>query len=212
VAPIASASPAATTETLPDAPPETTGPAPRSDRPVSVPDGRIPIVGVDGVHYFHVRGGTHEQLTRHLRAQVRRFCGRGDVLACVRPREWQFAVQTSGDAGSVDCRISGVTVLTSYLAHVPRWVAPRRVPAPLAWWWRQVARRIAWEQAQVAQIYRDYVAALSPAVVGLSCSRFDAALRSWNDALDEDLAAFERTQAPRRQQVLRAWLREASRA
>ena len=198
-------------DTFGDGPP----PTPRTSAPearagnVPVPDGRVPVPGASHVHHFHVRGESLDQLMRSVTRQARRFCGSGGSMACVVPDAWRFNTQTEQDPDTGSCTITGLDATVGYVAHIPRWTAPRRVPASLAWWWRQVVTRAGWQQAQHVRILEDHLAMLQDEVVGQPCSEFDRLLDEWNASLDGAQAAFARRDDPRQEQASREWLRQA---
>lgn len=190
-------------------------PTPRTSAPganagnADVPDGRVAVPGASRVHYFHVRGASLDQLMRSVTRQARQFCGSGDSIACVVPQAWRFNTQTQLDPDTGSCTIAGLDATVGYVAHIPRWTAPRRVPASLAWWWRQVVTRAGWQQVQHVRILEDHLAVLHDEVVGQPCSEFDRLLDEWNASLDQAQAAFARLDDPRQEQASQEWLRQA---
>lgn len=207
--PAASALPSAGPEELfTGPPPEPRSAAPRSGRS-RVPDGKVPIPGASRVHYFRVTGATYEQLMRSVNRKVRRFCGRGATLACVVPRDWRFTTQTMQDPETGACTISGLDASVSYLAHFPRWTEPSRVPAPLAWWWRQSAFRAGWRQTQHVRILEEHLARLQGQVVGQPCAAFDGILDSWVAELERAQAELAALDDPLQEQAMAEWLRQA---
>lgn len=208
-APDASALPSAVPgELYTDQPPEPTTTPPRSGRD-SVPDGKVPVPGASKVRYFRVRGETYDQLMRSIAKKTRRFCGRRGMIACVVPRDWRFTTQTMQDPETGACTIAALNASVGYLAHIPRWMEPSRVPAPLAWWWRQVATRAGWRQAQHVGILEEHLATLQDQVVGQPCSAFDGILDAWVADLEQAQADFAARDDPLQEQALARWLREA---
>lgn len=190
-------------------------PTPKTPAPGSragnehVPDGRVPVPGASHVHYFHVRGASLDQLMRSVTRQARRFCGSSESIACVVPQAWRFNAQTEQDPDTGSCTIAGLDATVGYVAHIPRWTSPDRVPASLAWWWRQVVTRAGWQQVQHVHILEDHLAMLHDQVVGQPCSEFDRLLDDWNASLGEAQAAFARLDDPRQEQASQEWLRRA---
>jgi hypothetical protein len=141
--------------------------------------------------------------------QARRFCARRGVIACVLPRDWRFTTQTIQDPETGACTISDVGASVGYVAHIPRWTAPSRVPAPLGWWWQQVVIREGWRQTQHVHILEDHLAQLPDQVVGQPCSAFERILADWNASLEQAQAEFARRDDPLRERDLATWLRKA---
>jgi hypothetical protein len=210
LAPNLGASPAPSAWPTPPGSVDARGPGPDAGL-TRVPDGRIPVPGADRVHHFRVKGATQDELTRSIARQVRKFCRTRDVMACVEPRGWRFVAQTAQDPDTGTCTITGVIPSVSLVAHVPRWTAPDRVNAALAWWWRKLAIRTQWFEAQHVAILQEHIAKLPGEVVGRPCSEFDPIVTEWTRALEQARDAFNAVDAPRRGQASRLWLRQAYR-
>jgi predicted secreted Zn-dependent protease len=174
-----------------------------------VPDGKVPVPGAARVRYFRVSGETYDQLMSSIGKKTRRFCGRRGAIACVVPLDWRFTTQTMVDPETGACTISGLDASVGYLAHIPRWMEPSRVSAPLAWWWRQVAIRAGWRQAQHVRILEEHLATLQDQVVGRACSDFDGILDAWVTELERAQAVFAARDDPLQAQAFARWLREA---
>jgi hypothetical protein len=191
-----------------DVPPEPATTAPRSGRS-SVPDGKVPVPGAAKVRYFRVAGETYDELMRSIGKKTRRFCGRRGMIACVVPLDWRFTTQTTQDPETGACSISGLNASVGYLAHIPRWMEPDRVSAPLAWWWRQVAIRAGWRQTQHVRILEEHLATLQDQVVGQPCAAFDGILDAWVAELEQAQADFAARDDALQEQAIARWLREA---
>jgi predicted secreted Zn-dependent protease len=97
----------------------------------------------------------------------------------------------------------------TYIAHIPRWTSPRRVPTYMAWWWRKDAARTGWHEAQHVKISKRYQRQLRARVRGIPCERFGAVARRWSRSLARAQAAFDRRDYPRGAAASQRWWREA---
>lgn len=170
---------------------------------------RAPVPGASRVHYFAVKGKTPKQLIRSVGRQASKYCG-AHAAACMETRGAKRVKATYvQDPSTGSCTITSVKMPLTYVAHMPRWTAPSRVPAYMAWWWKQNTARIGWHEAQHVKIAKRYEAKLPKMVVGKPCSKYSRITKRWFKSLVAAQNAFDRLDYPRGDRASDRWWRRA---
>lgn len=178
--------------------------------PAADPGDLVPLpdieVAVDGarIEYFDVEGSTSGELLESIAFGGVRACGEidyewheGDArpAACAVSRFPGFedgireGRDDDGDCVIVEADIDGRSTI-----HVPRWVAPERVPEALVAWWRDVVEFIRVHEAVHVEISRDAVGRLERALDGADCDDAGTIIGEWAGDLQAAQAAFDRTE------------------
>jgi predicted secreted Zn-dependent protease len=210
--PTPSASPRPQPIPRPRANPHSPGTAEPVPGVTEVPAIEAGVHGADSIRYLPITGTTPSRLMRSATRQGASHCGehaRG-VIACVMTRPW-LRPSYARDPATGSCTITRVETALLAVAYIPRWTAPRRVPAYLAWWWRRMAPRIGWHEAQHVRIATQHIARFPHLVVGRSCARYGRVARRWTRQLSAAQHAFDLRDYPRLASASRSWLAEGHR-
>lgn len=202
------ATPAPTPEPTPEPLPTPKPGAEARAKKSKVPRVRAGVPGATRVQYFNVRGTSPSELLRDMKRQARKVCGQRGPIACVTSRP-NFRPRVVQDPATGSCRVTGVQRNLVTVAHIPRWTAPRRVPAYMAWWWKKLAKRIAWHEAQHVKIAKKHVNRFPRMVVGQPCSAIGPQVQRWSAAHQRAQNAFDRLDYPRTDRASARWLSEA---
>jgi predicted secreted Zn-dependent protease len=144
--------------------------------------------------------------------QAARYCGGHGrrAIACVVIRP-SFTPGYAQDPATGSCTITDVDTDLLASAFIPRWTAPRRVPAYLAWWWRKVVARLGWHEAQHIRIATQHLARFTRLVTGKPCARYGRLARQWSRDLSTAQQAFDQRDYVRLARASAAWLEQAER-
>lgn len=168
---------------------------------VALPDIEVEVAGAR-IEYFDVEGSTALQLVESVAFGGVRACGEidyewheGDArpAACAISRfpDFEDGIREGRDADG-DCVITDVAIEGRYTIHMPRWVAPDRVPRALLAWWREVVEYIRVHEAEHVRISRDAVDALEADLDGEPCDEAGDIIAGWAADLRAAQAAFDR--------------------
>jgi predicted secreted Zn-dependent protease len=182
---------------LPDEPPNTAGGM------AGLPTLSIKVSGVQ-IKYFPIEGDTLHELDVSLANGGVRACGvinyewhEGDdrpaACAVTGFGDVEAAIeQRTNSAGR--CTITESNIKARFTIHFPRWNAPKRVPARLLAWWRDVVVFIRDHEATHIRISRDYVKKLNARLRGAACREADAIITKWAKQLNSAQEEFDRVE------------------
>ena len=199
--------PAATERPTPRSTPQEVA-RPRTEM-TRVPNSSASVPGATRVHYFPARGSNPSQVTRSAVTGAANYCRSHRAFACVQT-VLRFRVRDSFSPFTGSCYITSAKPALVTVAHMPRWVAPSRVPKAWVWWWRKDIARVAWHEAQHIKIAKQAMARFPRMVVGRPCSSYARYYRNWSRALDRAQDAFDQRDYPRGGAASSRWMREAS--
>lgn len=182
-----------------DAPPNTAGGL------ANLPSISVKVDGAEIV-YFEIVGDTVAELAASLANGGVQSCGainyewnRGDdrpaACAVTAFPNIEDAIDQRITAGG--CTISKSTIRAKLAIHMPRWVAPKRVPKRLLAWWRNVVEFIRDHEAGHVVISRDHVERLNRRLVGEDCDDADSIIGTWAKALSSAHEEFDRVEYSR---------------
>ncbi len=180
-----------------DEPPNTAGGL------ADLPSLSVKVTGAE-VSYFEIDGDTVNELASSLADGGVQACGainyewnRGDdrPAACAVtsfPNVLDAIDQRLESNG--DCTIAKATVRARFTIHFPRWVAPKRVPARLLAWWRDVVEFIRDHEAGHVVISRDHVKRLNANLIGEECADADSIIGRWAKGLSAAHEEYDRVE------------------
>lgn len=182
----------------PDQPPNTAGGV------ASLPSITVKVSGVQVIH-FPIEGDTVDELDRSLARGGVRACGEinyewheGDTrpVACAITEfnDLADAIGRRTDPSSGVCTISRAEVKPSFVIHMPRWTAPKRVPKRLLAWWREVVVFIRDHEAEHVRISRVHVKRLNAELLGANCRAATRIIREWAAKLSRAQEEFDRVE------------------
>ena len=179
-----------------DAPPNTAGGL------ANLPLISVKVTGAEIV-YFEIQGDTVAELGATLANGGVQSCGainyewnRGDdrPAACA-------VTAFPGIEDAIDqrvtadgCTISKATIRAKLTIHMPRWIAPKRVPKRLLTWWREVVEFIRDHEAGHVVISRDHVDQLNKRLVGEDCDDADSIIGAWAKGLSNAHENYDRVE------------------
>lgn len=178
-----------------DEPPNTAGGM------ADLPSLSVKVTGAE-VSYFEIDGDTVNELASSLADGGVQACGainyewnRGDdrPAACAVtsfPNVLDAIDQRLESNG--DCTIAKATVRARFTIHFPRWVAPKRVPARLLAWWRDVVEFIRDHEAGHVVISRDHVKRLNANLIGEDCEDAESIIGRWAKGLSAAHEEYDR--------------------
>lgn len=180
----------------------TDAPVPGSDGLVALPTISVAVPASE-IDYFAVRGDSVDELVGAVARGGVSACGeidyewyRGDARpsACTQTNfsDLTGSIQTASNSSTGACRITSSKVAVTFTIHMPRWTDPKRVPAPLLAWWRDIVTFIRDHEAGHARISRDYVKQLNAKLDGAICSSVNAIVRKWAGQLSAAQEAYDR--------------------
>jgi predicted secreted Zn-dependent protease len=177
-----------------DAPPNTAGGL------ANLPAISVKVNGAEIV-YFEIEGDTVAELAASLANGGVQSCGainyewnRGDdrPAACAVTSFPNVEDGIDQRLSGGDCTISKSTIRAKLTIHMPRWVAPRRVPQRLLLWWREVVEFIRDHEAGHVVISRDHVERLNDRLVGEDCEDADSIIGRWAKELSSAHEEYDR--------------------
>lgn len=182
-------------------------PLPDIDQPPNTAGGlaNLPSISVKvsgaQVVYFEIEGDTVTELASSLADGGVSSCGainyewhEGDSrpAACAVTSFPDIEESIDQRVSNGDCTISKSTIRAKLTVHMPRWVAPRRVPKRLLAWWRDVVEFIRDHEAGHVDISRRHVERLNKRLVGEDCSDADAIIGRWAEELSSAHGEYDR--------------------
>lgn len=182
---------------LPDEPPNTAGGM------AALPSLSVKVSGVQ-IKYFPIEGDTVHELDLSMANGGVRACGvinyewhEGDErpVACAVTgfSDVEAAIQQRTDAAGA-CTITRSTIKARFTIHMPRWTAPKRVPARLLAWWRDVVEFIRDHEAGHVTISQDHVKTLNARLRGATCRSADSIIAKWAKQLNHAQEEFDRVE------------------
>jgi predicted secreted Zn-dependent protease len=175
-------------------------PTPAPDSLVDLPGLSVEAVPGATILYFPVSGSTVSELRSSMAAAGVKACGE------ITYEWWSGSKEPAGcevttfeqtleglyDPAGV-CHLTGDLSL-SYTVHIPRWVAPSRVPAPLLDWWRVVIVFIRDHEAGHVAISQRYDRLLDDRLAAATCDTVNSVLDQWVSELNAAQEAYDRAQ------------------
>ena len=182
---------------LPDEPPNTAGGL------TTLPALSVKVTGAQ-IKYFPIEGDTLHELIVSMANGGVRACGainyewhEGDdrpaACAITGFNDVEAAIEQRTDA-SGKCTITESTIKARFTIHMPRWTAPKRVPARLLAWWRDVVVFIRDHEAGHIKISRDYVKKLNARLRGAACRSADSIITKWAKQLNSTQEEYDRVE------------------
>lgn len=182
---------------LPDEPPNTAGGM------ATLPSLSVKVSGVQ-IKYFPIEGDTLHELDVSMANGGVRACGvinyewhEGDdrPVACAITgfSDVDAAIEQRTDASGT-CTITESNIKARFTIHFPRWTAPKRVPARLLAWWRDVVVFIRDHEAQHVRISQDHVKKLNARLRGAACQSADSIITKWAKQLNSAQEEFDRVE------------------
>jgi predicted secreted Zn-dependent protease len=183
---------------VPDQPPNTAGGV------ANLPPLSVKVSGVK-ISYFPIEGDTVGELDSSMADGGVRACGainyewvEGDTrpVACVITgfNDVQAAINERVDSSTAGCTIASASVQARFTIHFPRWTAPKRVPARLLAWWREVVVFIRDHEAGHITISLDYVKKLNSRLRGAECRAADSIITKWAKQLNRAQEEYDRVE------------------
>lgn len=182
-------------------------PLPDIDQPPNTAGGlaNLPSISVNvtgaEVVYFEIEGDTVSELGASLASGGVQSCGainyewhEGDArpAACAVTSFLDIEDSIDQRVSNGNCTISQATVRAKLTIHMPRWVAPKRVPKRLLAWWRDVVEFIRDHEAGHVDISRDHVKRLNTRLTGEDCDDADSIIGTWAKGLSEAHEEYDR--------------------
>lgn len=160
-------------------------------------------VKVDGaeVVYFEIEGDTAVELGSSLANGGVQSCGAinyewhaGDSrpAACAVTSFPNIDDAIDPRVSDGTCTIARSTIRAKLTVHMPRWVAPKRVPKRLLVWWRDVVEFIRDHEAGHVVISRAHVDRLNKRLAGEGCEDADSVIGRWAKELSSAHEAYDR--------------------
>jgi predicted secreted Zn-dependent protease len=182
---------------LPDEPPNIAGGL------ATLPALSVKVTGVQ-IKYFPIEGDTLHELVVSMANGGLRACGainyewhEGDdrpaACAITGFNDVEAAIEQRTDASGT-CTIAESTIKARFTIHMPRWTAPKRVPARLLAWWRDVVVFIRDHEAGHIKISRDYVKKLNARLRGAACRSVDSIITKWAKQLNSAQEGYDRVE------------------
>jgi predicted secreted Zn-dependent protease len=182
---------------LPDEPPNTAGGL------ATLPALSVKVSGVQ-IKYFPIEGDTVHELVVSMANGGVRACGainyewhEGDdrpaACAITGFNDVEAAIEQRTDATG-KCTIIESIIKARFTIHMPRWIAPKRVPARLLAWWRDVVIFIRDHEAGHIKISRDHVKKLNARLRGAACRSADSIITKWAKQVNSEQEEYDRVE------------------
>jgi predicted secreted Zn-dependent protease len=155
------------------------------------------------VVYFEIEGDTVAELATSLASGGVQSCGainyewhEGDArpAACTVTAFPGIEDAVDQRVTSGACTISKSTIRGKFAVHMPRWVAPKRVPKRLLAWWRDIIEFIRDHEAGHVDITLDSLERLNRRLVGEDCEDADAIIGRWAKDLSSAQEEYDRVE------------------
>jgi predicted secreted Zn-dependent protease len=153
------------------------------------------------VIYFEIEGDTVAELASSLANGGVQSCGainyewhEGDArpAACAVTSFPNIEDAIDQRVSNGDCTIAKSTIRGKYAVHMPRWVAPKRVPKRLLAWWREIVEFIRDHEAGHVVINLDFVERLNKRLAGEDCDDADSIIGRWAKELSSAQEDYDR--------------------
>ncbi len=168
----------------------------------NLPPISVKVTGAEIV-YFEIEGDTVSELGASLADGGVASCGainyewnEGDdrPAACAVTAFPNIEDAIDQRVSGGNCTISKSTIRAKLTIHMPRWVAPKRVPKRLLAWWRDVVVFIRDHEAGHVDISRDHVQRLNDRLLGEDCDDADPIIGRWAKELSSAHEEFDRVE------------------
>ncbi len=168
----------------------------------NLPPISVKVNGAEVV-YFEIEGDTVAELAASLAKGGVQSCGainyewhEGDArpAACTITAFPGIEDAIDQRVSSGECTISKATVRGKFAVHMPRWVAPKRVPKRLLAWWRDIVVFIRDHEAGHVDITLDSLERLNRRLVGEDCEDADSIIGRWAKELSSAQEEFDRVE------------------
>ncbi len=189
-------------------PSEAPGPgAGSAARPTPVPGGVPPPsvpVRVTGatITYYQVTGTTATDLLQGMETTATAVCGLIDYswysgnphpVSCAK---LAFAdnpgITFATNQATGACTVAVSQVRWTATIPIPRWTAPRTVPAPLAAWWKTYVTYVARHEGGHVAIFKQWIGLLPGRLAGQPCSAAQSITDAWNQQEQAAQEAYDR--------------------
>ncbi len=179
-----------------DEPPNTAGGV------TNLPPISVTVNGAEVV-YFEIEGDTVAELAASLANGGVQSCGainyewhEGDArpAACAVTAFPNIEDAVDQRVTSGACTISKSTIRGKFAVHMPRWVAPKRVPKRLLAWWRDIVEFIRDHEAGHIDITLDSLERLNKRLVGEDCEDADSIIGRWAKDLSSAQEEYDRVE------------------
>ncbi len=168
-----------------------------------VPPPNVPVqVTGATIMYYPVVGTTATDLLQGMETTATAVCGLIDYswysgnphpVSCAKlafADNPGITFVTNGATGA--CTVSVSRVLWTATIPIPRWTAPRTVPAPLATWWKTYVTYVATHEGGHVAIFRQWIGLLPGRLAGQPCSSAQSITDAWNQQEQAAQEAYDR--------------------
>lgn len=184
-----------------DAPlPDVEGPPNTAGGLANLPRISVKVNGAE-VIYFEIEGDTVAELGASLADGGVQSCGainyewhEGDTrpAACAVTSFPDLEDAIDQRVSNGNCTIAKSTIRGKFAVHMPRWVAPKRVPKRLLAWWREVVEFIRDHEAGHVVINLNHLERLNKRLVGEDCEDADSIIGRWAKELSSAQEEYDR--------------------
>jgi predicted secreted Zn-dependent protease len=153
------------------------------------------------VIYFEIEGDTVAELGASLANGGVQSCGainyewhEGDTrpAACAVTSFPDIEDAIDQRVSNGNCTIAKSTIRGKFAVHMPRWVAPKRVPKRLLAWWREIVEFIRDHEAGHIDINLNHLERLNKRLVGKDCEDADSIIGRWAKDLSSAQEEYDR--------------------
>lgn len=153
------------------------------------------------VIYFEIEGDTVAELGSSLANGGVQSCGainyewhEGDTrpAACAVTSFPDIEDAVDQRVSNGNCTIAKSTIRGKFAVHMPRWVAPKRVPKRLLAWWREIVEFIRDHEAGHVVINLNHLERLNKRLVGEDCEDADSIIGRWAKELSSAQEEYDR--------------------
>lgn len=153
------------------------------------------------VIYFEIEGDTVAELGASLANGGVQSCGainyewhEGDArpAACAVTSFPDIEDAIDQRVSNGNCTIAKSTIRGKFAVHMPRWVAPKRVPKRLLAWWREIVEFIRDHEAGHIVINLNHLERLNKRLVGEDCEDADSIIGRWAKELSSAQEEYDR--------------------
>ena len=168
----------------------------------NLPPISVKVNGAEVV-YFEIEGDTVAELAASLANGGVQSCGainyewhEGDArpAACTVSAFPDIEDGVDQRVTSGSCTIARSTIRGKFAVHMPRWVAPKRVPKRLLAWWRDIVEFIRDHEAGHVDITLDHLERLNRSLVGEDCEDADTIIGRWAKDLSSAQEEYDRVE------------------
>ncbi len=182
--------------------PDVEGPPNTAGGLANLPRISVKVNGAEVV-YFEIEGDTVAELGASLADGGVQSCGainyewhEGDArpAACTVTSFPDIEDAIDQRVTNGNCTIAKSTIRGKFAVHMPRWVAPKRVPKRLLAWWREIVEFIRDHEAGHVDINLDHLERLNKRLVGEDCEDADSIIGRWAKDLSSAQEEFDRVE------------------